>query len=177
MVPGNKSGKKSSGKFYDIDIDGKLTVRWEIDWYSDASHVFISGDSLVRTRHIIRKDDESLKELGERPILEFYQKGILIKSYTVSQVGDIGENFGKTSFSPVYLVFASHDHFVPKIVTQLENEVNTIEQYKIVEKKAIDLEDIFKVDVIGGDRIFFRISTGEMLYRFKYEYTNTSVFR
>jgi hypothetical protein len=180
MLPGHKAGKKASGKFYDISDDGEFRIRWKIDWYSDASNVFIREDSLVRIRETIREPHESLDKFGERPLLEFYKKGVLIKSYRVIDLCDIGKHFGISNpVTRVHNVFALHEQLSPKAVKRLEYEVNTLEQYRIIERKAIDMNDIFKVDVIDGDRIFFRISTGEILHRFKYNYTDRgrAIFR
>lgn len=177
MVPGDHSGTQPNGKFYEIGREGQLTVRWEVNWYSDANDVFIANDYLIRIRKLKIESGVKDEKLRERPLLEFYEKGVMKKQYKVGDLGDIGANFGLTSFpAENYSVFAVKEQLAPRIVRQLQYEVNTLDQYRKIMDKAEDPENIFMVDVIGGDRIFFKISTGEILDRFRFNFIDKSVF-
>jgi hypothetical protein len=166
MLPGSSS-KNPSGICYKIDDDGKSFPIWKVQgWYSPSLFLTSDGIGLIRQMQIEVKGplDHPAKPNGDAVFLQFYRNGKLVKEVYLKEVVNpemIGRN---DSYSPIWEVTHGDDN--PRLLTRI-NDLLPDELVPQVTKETKGEEELLVIDTTQNERLFFRVTDGKMLIRWK----------
>lgn len=169
MLPG-KNGEMPRGVCYEVDDKGHLMPVWNVHgWYSRPGDLLLTDDGvgLVRIVPIFKRVLAKMETpLEEEICLEFYRNGELVKKIPLRDVLDTSKDMQIINKEYIIDNMQCRAEW-PKLVTSVNEDVPAHEIPRITKHLKRD-DVIFVLNTTQNDRLFFNVSTGELIYRLKH---------
>lgn len=164
-----------TGTSYHIEEDGKLSKIWQVSgWYvfPNPTQIFLgsNGHNLVRLLNI--GDDPPLNlpsndktYLSQSTVLEFYEKGTILKKYLIGELVDVKKLVPQTSSRAIYEFVDFRKPVAPQLgLAYYFTEIDFSERIEI-QKKATPETEFFALHTTQSEFLIFNITDGSLVYR------------